>query len=208
MAEKATSHAKHMKLLESRSSTGGVHHLKGKETPSQQQRKPTCHRCGVPHLAPACRFINEKCRSCGKIGHISKVCGSRGKEKQGSIYQQSLKDSTTSHHRTNKIDSSAHTTYANPSDTNAYTMLNISSRSAPIIISLTLNGHPTTMELDTGASYSVVGETSLRSILADSVSIDHCSDIILQTYMDEILPLLGNVTVTVADYSQVVLLSL
>ena len=89
-----------------------------------------------------------------------------------------------------------------------HTLCLISPRSAPIIISLTLNGHPTTMELDTGASYSVVGETTLRSILADSVSIDHCSDITLQTYMGEILPLLGNVTVTVADYSQVVLLPL
>lgn len=60
MVEKATSHAKHMKFPEARSSAGGVHHVKGKQSPPQQQHKPTCHRCGGPHLAPFCRFINEK----------------------------------------------------------------------------------------------------------------------------------------------------
>ena len=84
-------------------------------------------------------------------------------------------------------------------------MFNISSRSARTFISLTLNGRPTTMELDTGASYSVMGETTLHSILGDSVSIDDCSDI---TLIGELLQLLGKVTVTVAYHSQVVLLPL
>lgn len=149
-----------------------------------------------------------KSRSCDKVGHIAKVCRSKGKEKQGSSYQQSSKDSVTSHHRTNKIDTSAHTIHSNHSDIHAYTMFNISSRSAPITISLTLNGCPATMELDTGASYSIMGEMTFRSILGDSVSIDACSDITLRTYMGEILPLLGKVTVSVAYHSQVVVLPL
>ena len=51
LVEKATTQAKHMKLPESRST--GIHNVKGKQ-PSSQSHKPTCHRCGGPHLAPSC----------------------------------------------------------------------------------------------------------------------------------------------------------
>ena len=87
-------------------------------------------------------------------------------------------------------------------------MFHISSRSSPITISLTLNGFPATMELDTGASYSVMGESIFRSIMGDSVTIEDCSDISLRTYMGEVLPLVGKVTVSVAYKSQVVSLPL
>ena len=83
MVEKASKQAKHMKLPDSRPSAG-IHHLKGKQFSSQQQHKPTCYRCGGPHLAPSCRFIHEKYKSCGKTGHIAKVCHSKGKQGIGS----------------------------------------------------------------------------------------------------------------------------
>ena len=35
-----------------------VYQLNSKHPPSQFSSSPTCHRCGGPHLAPACRFIN------------------------------------------------------------------------------------------------------------------------------------------------------
>ena len=54
------------------------------------------------------------------------------------------------------------------------------------------------MELDTGASYSVMGESTLRSILGDSVTIEDCNDITLRTYTGEVSPLVGQVTVTVS----------
>ena len=206
MVEKASTQAKHMKLPDSRPSAG-IHHLKGKQPSSQHQHKPTCYRCRGPHLAPSCRFIHEKCKSCGKTGHITKVCRSKGKQGTGS--HQGSRGTGTSYSRTNKIDSTAYTTDStNPSDTNAYTMFHISSRSSLITISLTLNGFPATMELDTGASYSVMGGSILRSIIGDSVTIENCSDISLRTYMGEVLPLVGKVTVSIAYKSQVVSLPL
>ena len=36
-----------------------------------------CYRCGGKHLASLCRFKSEDCHSCGKRGHIAKVCRSR-----------------------------------------------------------------------------------------------------------------------------------
>ena len=64
------------------------------------------------------------------------------------------------------------------------------------------------MELDTGASYSVMGESTLRSILGDSVTIDDFSDITLRMYTGEVLPLVGQATVTVSYKSQVISLPL
>ena len=33
-----------------------------------------CWRCGGPHYAPSCRYINVVCRACNKKGHLAKVC--------------------------------------------------------------------------------------------------------------------------------------
>lgn len=53
-----------------------------------------------------------------------------------------------------------------------------------------------------------MGESTLRSILGDSVTIDDCSDITLRTYTGEVLPLVGQATVTVSYKSQVISLPL
>ena len=39
--------------------------------------KKSCYRCGGQHKAEVCRFRTEKCRKCGKVGHIAKKCRSR-----------------------------------------------------------------------------------------------------------------------------------
>lgn len=72
--EKATIHAKQMRSDPRLS--GGILYTSQGRTESQfrtaPRPTPSCHRCGGPHLAPNCRFIHEKCRSCGKTGHIAK----------------------------------------------------------------------------------------------------------------------------------------
>ena len=38
------------------------------------QPSSPCHRCGGKHWSSQCRFRSEKCRACGKTGHIAKMC--------------------------------------------------------------------------------------------------------------------------------------
>ena len=51
------------------------------------------------------------------------------------------------------------------------------------------------MELDTGASVSVISESTFQAVLKDSVSLEP-SNIRLRTYMGEGLPVLGVATVS------------
>lgn len=55
-----------------------VHKMSTKQTFSKHQYK-ACYRCGgAQHRAGDCRFIKETCHKCGKVGHIQKVCRSKG----------------------------------------------------------------------------------------------------------------------------------
>ena len=57
--------------------TREVHRVGNRSSKPQNHSVVFCYRCGGPHLANKCRFIKEKCHSCGKTGHISKVCRSK-----------------------------------------------------------------------------------------------------------------------------------
>ena len=39
-----------------------------------QQQPPKCASCEGEHFRSSCHFRNAKCRKCGKLGHIAKVC--------------------------------------------------------------------------------------------------------------------------------------
>ena len=169
-----------------------IHNIKGK-SPKQS---PTCHRCGGPHLAPACRFLHEKCRACGKIGHIARVCRSKEKE------SKPLKQSTSStHNKTNRVDGQEEP------EESSYTMFNLNSRSKPITLTVHLNDCPVEMELDTGASLSVMGESTFRALLGNTVPIES-TEVRLRTYTGDGLPVLGKATVSVTYESQTVKLPL
>ena len=49
------------------------------ETPQTGRQAKSCYWCGGMHRVEACRFRSEKCRKCGKIGHIrsKKKCRTR-----------------------------------------------------------------------------------------------------------------------------------
>ena len=46
-----------------KSSTQQVHKL---DSDKETSRKITCYRCGGPHLAPQCRFVDAVCQACGR----------------------------------------------------------------------------------------------------------------------------------------------
>ncbi len=195
--EKATVHAKQMK---SDIKSTSVYQLNSKHQ-NKPSQFPTCHRCGGPHLAPACRFINEKCQSCGKTGHIAKVC--RSKPSTSNRQDQHKKS-----YRTHSLE------VANLSDTSAntsppiYNMFSLNSRAEPIMVPVNINNRKIEMELDTDAAVSVISETTFNHALLSESTTLQPSSIILRTYLGKELPILGTVEVNVEYESQNETLSL
>ena len=57
-------------------SRGAMACCENKSGKTKDKHNPVCYCCGGKHLATKCCFISEECHSCGKQGHIAKVCRS------------------------------------------------------------------------------------------------------------------------------------
>ena len=73
----------------------------------------------------------------------------------------------------------------------------------PILVTLQLNGQDLTMELDTGATLSIVSEKTYQSLFSPHAAPQlKPSTAQLKTYMGEVLRILGEITVTVCYKDQ------
>ena len=139
----------------------------------------SCYCCGAQNLATECRFYNAECRRCKKIGHIAKVCRSKS-----------------------TVPSSRPTHYVQDSeilptdqDTSYELFMMKDATRDPILITLELNEVPLQMELDTGASLTLINRTSYKKITRDSPTVLEHSDAQLWTYTGEAVEIMGTVTV-------------
>ena len=97
-----------------------------------------CHHCGGHHFA--CRFYNDECRRCKKIRHIAKVCRSKSVS-SGPKSTDYLQDS--------EIPITEDTFYE------LFMM-----QDNPILILLEIYQVPVEMELDTGASLTLINRAT------------------------------------------------
>ena len=163
-----------------------------KKTPGTTE-SPACYRCGkTTHLPDNCYFRKQKCRACGKLGHIARMCRSK-KQPQGRKGSQRVafvgdpgEDSVLS-------------------DSEDIPLLNIQAvkpmLSKPgIMLDITVDARPLQMELDTGASVSIISERTWSTALG-SPSLTK-SDIRLKTYTGQNLKVVGQKIATVRYGSQ------
>ena len=83
-----------------------------------------------------------------------------------------------------------------PADENAYSsedefgLHRVDTRSAdPIIVLLSLNGQKRDMEVDTGAAFSVISETTKQALFRNRTL--HSSNVVLKTYTDDCMKIEG-----------------
>ncbi|XP_072172462.1 uncharacterized protein [Diadema setosum] len=178
-----------------KSSTGTSNH-------GNRTGKP-CYRCSGQHSPMNCPFKNAECYSCKKKGHIASAC--RNKNKPTS--KQTRSSGSTSGHR-----QSLHTLEQEPTtEEDELAMYTISSNSTAtgkparaqngsFSVCVELGGAPVTMEIDTGASVSVIPEAvymeKLKQIPLDAKRIE------LRSYSGEKIPVLGSVQVPVTYKGQ------
>lgn len=89
-----SSKKKHCKRSTSSSSVSS----RDSKASSTSSKRGSCDSCGGQHLRTQCKFRNAECYSCGRSGHIKKVC----KAKQASTPYNSAPRVTT-HHRVNNV---------------------------------------------------------------------------------------------------------
>ncbi len=91
---------------------------------------------------------------------------------------------------------------ASPDDFEVYGMYALRSKANhPIELEVTLNGAKTTMELDTGASRSIISETTYRKLWKEPPVLEP-STVQLQTYTGEKLEVLGQIRAQLVHQSQ------
>ncbi|XP_075154044.1 uncharacterized protein LOC142227394 [Haematobia irritans] len=57
---------------------------------SNSTAETSCYGCGGQHTRKDCKFRNEKCITCGKVGHISKMCKSSTRQISESVGEEAF----------------------------------------------------------------------------------------------------------------------
>ena len=144
------------------------------DTPSQ--RKP-CYRCGrTNHDSKDCRFVDSTCHYCKKKGHIAPACSKKkGNSRKNTKHIAPVSDD---------------------SDAEEFHLHTIGSRSSrPLMVTLHIEDKPLPMELDTGAAFSVISEATYKATYANLKL--RKSNVLLKTYTDERIPVIGQLNVHV-----------
>ena len=135
----------------------------------QHKKKMPCYRCGKQgHSAADCTFKDSNCLKCGKKGHITKVCHTK---------------------RTN------HTQWVGTDVNNDDVIFRVGNRLQPYQVEMQLNSKRVIMEIDTGATVSIMSSKSLRSLFP-RVTLQKTT-VRLRTYMAKEMPVMGQLSVDV-----------
>ena len=188
---------KHAKTL---SGSSEVHHIpqKPRKPPSYtiSQTKPQgqprdCYRCGGKHVPWDYRFKDQSCRYCKKLGHIARVCHKKAQ-------QQKMRPDKKP---TNKVELSE-----DLDDSQKLHHVEGKRRSQPpYIVSVSLDGRSTQMEVDTGATLSLMSETTYRKLWKVPPKLKPTTEC-LSTYSGQRLVVLGTLSVKVKYEAQQVVL--
>ena len=185
-----------------------VNSLKGRRDPNFSRDRAVsieCYRCLGAHSPAVCRFKDVACSFCKKTGHIARACRSkRGpvqKDTHKSTYTTRRKNLRDMPKRAHQITDSEADHFPNES---TYTLFNMNTnRVKPIQVTVNVNGVDITMEVDTGASVSIISESTYRKYWEKGQAPPIVpSRTNLKTYTGEQLSIKGVINVTVKYENQ------
>lgn len=168
-------------------------HPRPPRTRAPGNRERQCYRCGGKHQPSRCNFKDYECHFCKKRGHLAKVC----RKKAATTEQANVV--------TNKE------TAGEEEDSQQYgPMFHVSSGSSkPLMVKVVVNGKLLAMEVDTGASASIISEETFEQIRKGQTSLElQKSAVRLQTYTGESIGVVGSTPVQVEHNGQTASLSL
>ena len=122
------------------------------DTESQNSQVPRgpCFRCGGRHPSLTCTCKTWLCNSCGKKGHVARVCRSRSSAR------------TTSKQKKQEVDRPARN---ESSPEQVHTLFYVKHRPhPPLTLTVRLNEAKLSMEVDTGAAVSLISDTTFKGL--------------------------------------------
>ena len=155
---------------------------------AQPPSKPiTCFRCGDPtHLAPKCKIDRHTvCQTCGKTGHLSRVCMSTSRQqmKPGGVQKGRYPHSVRRVQEDIDDDED--------DDLNPLYLVRASKMTLPPIqIQVRMDDCQVNMEVDTGASMSLMSENTFRELWPGR-SLD-TTEVRLCTYSKQPIQVVGS----------------
>ncbi|KRZ10956.1 Uncharacterized protein T11_18511 [Trichinella zimbabwensis] len=121
-----------------------------------------CYRCKGNHHPSKCKFINELCRFCKKVGHIERVCLTKlraennSSRKAGRAQPRGFNRSQAV--MTNQLSEEC-------GDEDCYTINKVIIEAAEaIMLTVYLNGKSLKMEIDSGSACSIINDETFRSL--------------------------------------------
>ena len=162
-----------------------------------------CFRCGRRHEERTCKFKDAECHKCGKTGHIAPVCRSESKHQSSHPKPTGPPPSQARKPRPHFKKKSGGTRWLDTNESpdrgervSLYTVKNNSvGAQPPIVVDMELDGKITTLEVDTGATVTVMSEKTFRHLFP-SQRLQR-SAVGLKTYTGEPMRIAGEVQVKV-----------
>ena len=161
--------------------------------PASSLTSPTCYRCGGPHLAPACPHKEKVCRHCKKKGHLDRVCRAKARALAKS------NPPTTGPSPDKKPPKRTHygqeqAEQEDNSSGDEYSLNAIhDEHSSPFTITLHINDTPVEMEVNVGATVSIINEATFHRIQQSSCASCTLEPVSgkLKTYTGQDIAVLG-----------------
>ena len=178
---------------------GNRYRKTNKPQPQQHNsgKQAECYRCGGHHNPSDCPFKQYECHNCKKSGHLARVC----RKKKGSSSPSPDRARPDRAHYAQEGESENQTEYG---------MHHVDAgRAKPLYATITVNGNPLAMEVDTGASVSITSLETFKAIQNGESTLQlEESSVRLQTYTGEPIPICGSTQVHVVHNEQVLSLPL
>ena len=132
---------------------GGINYVKPPHLPKTPKQRKPCFRCGEDHIPQKCRFKDENCRNCKSKGHIAKFCKKKvsTSRTEQNWRKQSVRYVETGDQTPNDQD-----------DEFKLFQIREEKPEPSIMLPVKVNGEDCSMELDTGASVSIMSEEAWK----------------------------------------------
>ena len=160
--------------------------------PRSSHQSITCHRC-LEHTPQTCPFRQTECHKCKKVGHIAKACKTRSPRTE-----KSHKQTTKATNYMEQMQDTTRQGIPSQDSDNSYDLFTLSSNGQePILVSVTLNQTPIQMEVDTGASLSLLNKQTFDIIANKNHTTLKTTDVHFKTYTGETIEILGAAELTI-----------